>query len=419
MSKNPYLIDQVVQDPDMFFGRRQEFALLQDHIRQGMSVAVVGMRRIGKSSLLFQFAYQTRRRSDSFVLAYLDLHDSRFHTVSGLLSMILKRLDVRVNRKYRFAHVRRMDVFVKAIEQMHNDGYRAVLCLDEIDLLLKHPGFDYEFFEAWNQLGREGKLLFVTASGNPLADVMQDNNDPMPFCQLFTQMNLAGLSQSDARVLLTQPFRRARTQRILPPRYIRTALQLAGGHPYFLQIAGLLLWQHGAIEAPLWREKFIELAEQPIDELWAGLKNEEQIVASHIAGKNVVLPDAWQNTQAHLLQRGVLELNERGRLYLFTPLLAEWIKEGRLEEQTDDDDGHHSAVYHAPSLSYANKTLLLSYILISLLFASTLTWVTWQFFLETTIYLLAIFVISLLLTLLVINQVTQGQLLAWLKKWLK
>lgn len=419
MSKNPYLIGQVVQDPDMFFGRRQEFALLQDHIRQRMSVAVVGMRGIGKSSLLFQLAYQTRRRSDSFVLAYLDLHDSRFHTVPGLLSMILKRLDVRINRKYRFAYVRRMDAFVEAIEQMHNDGYCAVLCLDEIDLLLKYPGFDHEFFQAWHQLGREGKLLFVTASRNPLADVMQHNDHPMPLSQLFTQINLAGLSQSDARVLLTQPFRRGRTQRILPPRYIQRALQLAGGHPYFLQMAGFLLWRDGAIEAPLWREKFIEIAEQPLDELWGGLNNEEQIVTSHIAGKNVTLTDEWQNTQAHLLQLGVLQLNERGRLHLFTPLLADWIKEGRLEQETKDREAHDSAIEHAPSLSYANRSLLLSYILISLLLASTLTWLTWQFFLETMIYLSAIFVISLLATLLVMNQVTQGQLLAWLKKWLK
>ena len=419
MSKNPYLIDQVVQNPDMFFGRREELALLQDQIRQGMSVAVVGMPRIGKSSLLFQFAYQTRRRSDSFVLVYLDLHDSRFHTVSGLLSMILKRIDVRTHRRYRFGHVRRMETFVQAIEQIHDDGFCVVLCLDEIDVLIKHSSFDRAFFEAWYQLSYEGKLLFVTASRDSLTEVMQYQNEPLPLADLFIQVRLACLSQKESRVLLTQPFRRGRTQRILPPRYVQTALQLAGGHPYFLQMAGFLLWEHGAIEATLWREKFIELAEHSLRQLWAELSIEEQAVASHIAGKSVTLPDGWENTQNHLLQRGVLQFNDRGRLHLFTPLLVEWIKEGHLAEQTADAHRSDLAVDHVRPLSDANRTLLLSYMLISLLFASTSTWVIWQFLFETTAYLLMTFVMSWLLILFVINQATQGKLLAWLKKWLK
>ena len=414
----PHFISKVVQDTEMFFGRREELAQLQDHARKSKSVAVVGMRRIGKSSLLFQFAYQIRKRSDSLVIVYLDLHDARLHTVSGLLTATLTGLDARLNGKYRLGEVTKIETFINAVEQMHEDGFCPVLCLDEMEELMAHECFDHDFFETWYQLGHEGKLLFITASRAPLADLIKPSGEVSPFCNLFTQLNLAGLDRNDAHVLLTQPFRRARQRQVLPPRYIHHAIELAGGHPYYLQIAGSLLWEHGPMDPPLWREKFITVARKPLYQLWTELSADEKIVARQLAGVETTLADGWVDVQKHLLELGVAERNDRGRVNLFTPLLVEWIKSGELTEvEADGSVGDLSKP--SEELQDAERTVLLTYTVMGLLSASALAWLVMQFVSGDPIYLLITFVTGFLFTLIGVNKITNGQYLEWLNRLLK
>ncbi|MGB0389310.1 MAG: AAA family ATPase [Ardenticatenaceae bacterium] len=416
MKNNPYLIGQVVQDAEMFFGRREELALLQESIRKNRSVAVVGMRRIGKSSLLYQLAYQFRRRSDTQLIAYLDLEDSRYHKVSGLLTGALRIWYARLRDKaYSFRKVNKMEVFIEQVTQMKENGFQPVLCLDNVEEIMGHKGFDSDFFEAWHQLGRDGNLLFITASRTPLTDILKQGDDGLPFCNIFTQLDLAGLSRDNARALLISPFRRARQRQVLPPNYTHHALQLAGGHPYFLQIAGSLLWQHGAIEAPQLREKFIPLAREPLYELWRGLSADEKTVASHLAGHKTDLPNFWVDIQEHLVRLGIAEENDRRRVHLFTPILVEWIKSGELEEM-EAQRGIDDANKRARPLQNRQKALLLGYTLIALASAAGLAWLVWQFVSQEPPYLLIAFVAGLLSVLLLINRLTEGQFLEWLKR---
>ncbi len=56
---NPYTPGGMIKTPAMFFGRAQALHRIRDRLRKGDSTAVVGLRRIGKSSLLYQLAHRT------------------------------------------------------------------------------------------------------------------------------------------------------------------------------------------------------------------------------------------------------------------------------------------------------------------------------------------------------------------------
>ena len=53
---NPYLNRVMIQDPKQFYGRRREMSRIFARIGvdRPQSISVVGERRIGKSSLLYQ-----------------------------------------------------------------------------------------------------------------------------------------------------------------------------------------------------------------------------------------------------------------------------------------------------------------------------------------------------------------------------
>jgi hypothetical protein len=332
MSKNPYIFGPIIQQPEQFFGRHRELAQLQDSARKGMSVAVVGLRRIGKSSLLYQFTHQTVSRADNLVIAYLDLHDSRCHNVPDLLTAALKALDKQLNRRYRFGAITTLEAFTEAVEQMREDGYRPVLCLDEMEALLEpsREGFDDNFFKALRYLGSHSKVAFVTASRTPLPEMIEWTSNSSSFSNIFTQLNLIGLSDTDARTLLTAPFRRAGL-RIPPPLHVQEAINLAGHHPYFLQLAGSILWEAMGMKGQRLRHDFANRARPPLRQLWQQLTPSEQAAAIKLAGGKAEVPH-WEEFEAELWRLGIAEKNDRGKYQFFSALLAEWIRSGEWEE---------------------------------------------------------------------------------------
>ena len=137
---NPYTPGTTITDPAMFFGRKAEVAELSETIRKGGCKAVVGLRRIGKSSLLYHVAHHATH-PDHVVVVYLDLLNGRYHTVSGLLSGILTGLQAATNHRYPIPATPDMSSFTTIIEQMKADGYQAAVCLDELERLMNHPLF--------------------------------------------------------------------------------------------------------------------------------------------------------------------------------------------------------------------------------------------------------------------------------------
>jgi hypothetical protein len=95
---NPYNYTNVVTDREMFFGREAVLGNLYTRLRKMGSVSVVGLRRIGKSSLLWQLSQTLADElGQDYVPMYVDLQDARYHTVAGFVKTIALRLSQSID----------------------------------------------------------------------------------------------------------------------------------------------------------------------------------------------------------------------------------------------------------------------------------------------------------------------------------
>lgn len=394
MSHNsPYILGNTVQDPSIFFGRSDELAQLIDAIRKGSSKAVVGLRRIGKSSLLYHLAHHTTL-PDHIAIVYLDLLDARFHTVPGLLGGVWRGLQQATNRRLLLPDVPEMAGFTAAVEKMKKDGYQPVVCLDELERLMTHPKiFDRSFFEAWRRLGSGGDLAFVTASRVGIADVVQHNGETSPFTNIFTDLTLAGLDDNAARALLTQPFRQA-GRPVPPSAHVDHALSLSGHHPFFLQIAGDTLWRVDGVNREQFRGEMAVAARRPMEQLWRDLSPTEQAAAMRLATGKGAVP-RWEQAVDNLIAIGLAQQGADDQPYLFSDLLTEWLQQGvfrqtRSARPLPDPAGEKpvlSPTQETPRPLYASALIFLVGFIAIVLLAQWLNWGVLVIFIFLSIYL--------------------------------
>lgn len=236
---NPYTPGRMVTDDVMFFGREAEREQLHQLLARGKHVVIIGARGFGGSSLL----HRTARPFDDapqLLSAYVDLKDPAHQTLSGLLDSAWSQWWQCV-RPGNAAHVRTLPDFVTAVRKLNDAGYRPLLFLDELEQLVWRPStFDDGLFDAWHELGGEGRLGFALSSHASVADLLAQNGFTSGFYELFQPLNLGLLEDTAARDMLAVPLRRAGIE--APDGTIDYFLDKAGPHPFFLQIAGHYLF---------------------------------------------------------------------------------------------------------------------------------------------------------------------------------
>jgi hypothetical protein len=327
---NPYSAGGLVIDPNMFFGRAEELKRIHDRLRKGDSTAVVGLRRIGKSSLLYQLAHQTEALPDQVIAVYLDLQDAAHHQPLGLLTAILGSLDKRLDNRYQFDPVERLADFSNAVKRMVDDGYRPVLCLDEVEELTDRPDFDDDFFEALRSLGNRRKLAFVTISGESLDVLLKRKRRTSPFYNLFINLDLAGLTDEAARNLLTRPFQQAN---LSPPTsdYLDYALSLAGHYPFYLQMLAYHMFEMRAAGRRMSQDQlrlaFGREAEHHFQGLWHHLSPLEQAGVKQLAG----LPGHISDDLLDRMRRCGLVEGPPQQPCLFSDLFKQKVQQGAFE----------------------------------------------------------------------------------------
>lgn len=331
---NPYSAGGLVVDPAMFFGRDEELKRIRDRLRKGDSTAVIGLRRIGKSSLLYQLAHQAEALPQGVVAVYLDLQEATHHRPLGLLDSALWHLNGRLGNRYNFAQVENLGSFSAAVKQIAADGYRPTLCLDELEELTEREAFDDDFFEALRSLASQRQLAFVTASGESVEVLLQRGGRTSPFYNLFTDILLSGLSDEAARALLTEPFQ-ASTLNAPPDEYVTEVLKLAGHYPFYLQMAAYHLFEarekDGVVDHHALRQAFARDVERHFRDLWRHLSPDEQAGVQRLAGRQIVVQD-WARTCEHLLRCGLAE-GEAEDPRLFSDVFAQMVKTGEVERK--------------------------------------------------------------------------------------
>jgi hypothetical protein len=321
----------------MFFGRSDELAQLRGRLANGDSTNVVGLRRIGKSSLLYQLANQSDALQPGSVAVYVDLQDATHRQPLDLLNSALRGIDQQLGKRYGFANqsVASLAEFSTAIKRVAADHFRPILCLDEVEVFLENDEFDDDFLNNLRSLANQRVLSYVTAASDSLDVLLKQNSRTSHFYNVFTNLQLGGLSDTATVDLLTRPFS---SMGLTPPSdaQVHMALDVAGHYPFYLQITGGVLFerlaQQAVVDRDSLRDAFRRQAERHLVGLWRSLGADEQAGVKLLAGVPAVLPDAdWVKKQ--LAAAGIAEdLQHSPRL--FSSVFAEMVADDSISRDT-------------------------------------------------------------------------------------
>ncbi|HNT53186.1 MAG TPA: protein kinase [Anaerolineaceae bacterium] len=303
MKRNPFYNRQRITDPNCFIGRKSEVETLYSAVVTRQCRSLVGERKMGKSSLLTHICNPAIMRSygldpERQLLLYFDLEGMASAKVEDFWLEILEAIGDRLpsgdlaeatqklvnSSDVRFMAVRRL------LRRIRDGGFDLVLCLDEFESLARNPEFEPDFYGELRSLAGELGLVYITASKRSLYELTYEHTDTLssPFFNIFSELPLGALEDPDANALLAElsgkdgevPFCQEE---------IAFARDLAGGHPFFLQIAGFHLIETPGRGTPRTNEGYAQIRKRYLAEaedhyryLWSQLSSTQQMALIHL-----------------------------------------------------------------------------------------------------------------------------------------
>jgi hypothetical protein len=301
--------------PDRFYGRHRAIADVKNRIGaiSAQCINIVGMRRNGKSSLLRYI----RERTEVFcpieqkpLIVTLDLQDKKFHTPEGILEG-LRRGITKLTGTEPWLRNANDDPFEveDGLQALCDRGYRLIVMLDEFERI----GERLEEFQGWGEDWRAkasaGLLALVIASIRPLGEIYESLSLTSPFSNIFSTTILGALEEEAWQQLVTDGFSQGGKGEALPE-ILQWIDDLAGGLPFYTQMAASLLWQYG--DRTQAKSEFIFQASDHFRNLWHNLKPPERQILKNIV--NDVSGSLQSTAVVDTLKRhGVLAFD--GRLF--------------------------------------------------------------------------------------------------------
>jgi hypothetical protein len=339
MSTNPFTYGNPISDPARFFGRRAEVEQVYTRLLNAEfeSSSIVGERRTGKTSLLYYIAHPSTASAhgldqdhDLFVYADLQMVDQKT-TPTRFWARLLRR----IGRKVRDDELKAE--FKQAGEQEEIDNYTLddlfyfsdernlhfILLLDEFENVTENSNFGTDFFYGLRALAIHHNLALVI--------------------NIFANINLPAFDEEDAGALLKRSLEG--TDVCFTPAELTLLFDVAGYHPYFLQVAAHFLFAaHARGMAAQQRERFLlrEFKEEAVPSLadyWHHSDEGEKIVLSALAllarqgkagerrfslSRLEQLYHRSDLTLSRLEKRALVTVGEQGYT-LFSSVFGDWI----------------------------------------------------------------------------------------------
>ncbi|GEM_PF-1784532 len=243
---NPFLIGIHVNQPDLFYGRKD---ILQSVIScaygvQMQSVQILGVKRSGKTSFLHFLEYSVLRQMSKIIPVYIDARAqfiSPENFYAYLLREMFKNLEKRNKNTQGSPNVPNwipFETLSNSIEQLSNKQWGFLILLDDFTYLTNNPNLDEKFFGALRSLVLTGNIAFIISA---FENIEQSKTFTSPFANIFTEFHYLGpLSDQDARNLIKEPATRFCHQ--FENEDIDFIIKVAGKMPYNIQKASSLLY---------------------------------------------------------------------------------------------------------------------------------------------------------------------------------
>lgn len=229
---SPFIVNTPVSGP-MFYGRERELRDLVLGLAH-RSFAIVGNRRIGKTSLV-ERAKQVLESGQVYSATLLSLQSVRApEEISGHLRSSLGFQTPDDPAQAFRAVVTEL--------RARSEGRRVVLLIDEPDWVLlqdKSPEYCYRISSVWRELSEAGECRFVIAGHRVLAELQDDGGSP--FFNFGERIPLKCLPRSEAEPIITVPFDSMGIEFRDAPAILERIWQVSAGHPLVIQNIGQAL----------------------------------------------------------------------------------------------------------------------------------------------------------------------------------
>jgi len=350
MPTNPFFNRHRITDPAYFSGRQRQVEQIYSAVVTRQSRSIVGERKLGKSSLLTYVTHPTVLQHyglnpTHYLFIYLDLEGMTSATRPEFWLEIAEQCydqlaDEQIRRRFdrylnsdqemRFTTVRRL------LRRLRDAELQVVCALDEFECLAENEQFGPEFYGELRSLAGEMGIVYLTASKHSLYDLTYHNSSTLssPFFNIFTELPLGLMNEKEGQQLLKQLS--GLTEHPLSQEAIEYGLNLAGPHPFFLQIVGSCLMKQdrplGESGRQATRECFMTDVEDHFHYLWSGLNEMEQ-------GALTGLDSAPPGVTKRLLERGLLREKD-GNRQLLSQGFASFVQNqalGRSSQRTTED----------------------------------------------------------------------------------
>ncbi len=259
---NPFVAAGMIEDPKLFVGRKDELHAIASRMSgvQPTSINIVGDKRIGKSSLLYHYCLTWEQRVQDpsrYVVIYLSLQSAVCQREENFYLAVARELlnfsTVATNPALSDPlNVRPLDraAFSDAIKEWKQQGILPVLCLDDFKTLFGNKNeFNDDFYNNLRSLMDSSSLMLIVASQHKLDVYSKKHQLTSDFFNLGHVIKLRGLKEEEVKDLLRLPASTVNgAASALSMDEQRLSQQLAGSHPFLLQIAGRLVCearQHG------------------------------------------------------------------------------------------------------------------------------------------------------------------------------
>lgn len=286
--------------PKRFYGRESQRVHIKTRIGgiSAQCVSIVGMRRSGKSSLLRYI----RERLAEFcspeqqaLVVTLNLQAKRFHTPDGLIEGLRRGIERQIARSPWQRDENDDEWAVEdGLCELRDTGKRLIVLIDEFESISNHLEQFQGWGDDWRAKASAGCFALVIATLRPLDDIYQANGLTSPFGNLFTQTNMQPFTKQEWRTLVRERFTMSGIQ--ISQRDLALIDDLAGGWPFYTQMAAALLWEYG--DHARTREAFKQQATPRFAELWKDLKESERQVLH-----NIIKPNRRLSSDTRTLQR--------------------------------------------------------------------------------------------------------------------
>ena len=323
--QNPFFHRGPIRQRDYFSNRQREVGQALGLLRNLQNVALVGPRRIGKTSLLFHLSDPAVHAGagllpDEYVFVYLDGEELTEFDAGQIQRTMAEELVAALEAGGHEDAVPAVVLpegpgplayrgFRQAVRRLTQRGLKLIFCFDEFECLGANHHLGPGFFSSLRGLAGQFDVAYVTASKALMQALAYAHAETLssPFFNTFAHLHLGLFSIDDARGMIEKVAAKADVP--LPSGLGDSIVELAGPHPLLLQIAAfhaVELWGEGDWPAggdPEWRRLFVAEAEPHFEYYWHSLTDDDRYT---LAGLSLTQEDEAQRGAVRRLEQACL-----------------------------------------------------------------------------------------------------------------